>query len=89
MGTPVVGATVTLFHTLEADGHPNRESSWQTRVSSEEDGVFSLRDYAAPGKVNLVGLEVTAPGYHATFRTYLDYADTQPQLFVVFLRPRS
>jgi hypothetical protein len=83
--TLVVGATVTLFHELNTDGTPVRESLWHTSRPAKQDGSFELSDYATPGRKNLVGLEVSAPGFEAAYTTYTDYIDPDIQTFVVVL----
>ena len=86
-GVPVLGAKVTLFHELSGS-LPVRDSTWVTSVDADKTGKFHLSDYATPGKENLVGLEVTAPGYETAFTTYVDYADPDEQFFLVVLRKK-
>ena len=88
-GVPIAGATVTLFHQLERDGSPNRASIWQRDVKTDKRGEFRLSDYATPGRKNLVGLEVRAPDYTATYTTYWDYMDPDNQYFFVVLSPAA
>ena len=88
-GTPMTGATVTLFHQLERDGSPVRTSIWQKSVKTDERGQFRLFDYATPGRKNLVGLEVKAQGYTSTYTTYWDYMDPDYQYFFVVLAPAA
>ena len=84
-GTPITGATVTLFHEIRKDGLPIRTSKWQKDVETDEMGKFHLFDYATPGRKNLVGLEVKAEGYESTYTTYWDYMDPDYQYFLVVL----
>jgi hypothetical protein len=88
-GAPIAGATVTLFHEIEKDGSPIRASIWQRDVETDKRGEFHLFDYATPGRKNLVGLEVKAEGYEATYTTYWDYMDPDYQYFFVVLSPAA
>ena len=87
IGAAVAGAKVTLFHELNGN-LPVRDSTWVASVDADTTGNFHLSDYATPGKKNLVGLEVSAPGYETAFTTYVDYADPDEQYFIVVLRKK-
>jgi hypothetical protein len=86
LGQPIVGATVTLFHELDSTNRPVRDSVWSADVVTDKNGQFDLYDYATPGDKNLVGVEVTAPGYDTVFTTYVDFMDPDAQYFLVVLR---
>jgi len=84
-GVPVGNATVTLFHEIK-DDLPVRNSVWHTSRETDVNGRFEVFDYATPGKENLVGLEITAPGYETASTTYMDHMDPDEQYFLVVLR---
>ena len=84
-GEAVPNASVTLFHELK-DNLPVRDSTWQRTIEADSKGQFELSDYATPGEKNLVGLEVSAPGYETVFTTYIDYIDPDEQFFLIVLR---
>lgn len=80
-------ATGTLFHQLAPDNNPVRESIWQKSTETGPDGTFELDDYATPGRRNLVGLEVSAPGMRTVYTAYVDFMDPDLQTFFVVLEP--
>ncbi len=84
-GVPIENAQVTLFHEL-TNNLPVRDSIWQDTIKTDKNGQFQLRSNAKPGNANLVGLEVSAPGYEAAFTIYIDYIDPDEQYFLVILR---
>ena len=84
-GTPVAGATVTMFHDLDGD-RPVRSSREVAIVMTTGDGSFRILDSGSAGQVNRVGLEITAPGYDTAYTTYIDYAEPDEQHFLVVLR---
>jgi hypothetical protein len=83
-GLPIENATITIFHELKGN-LPVRDSTWKTSVNSDKNGRFRLFDYATPGKENIVGLEISAPGYRKAYITYIDYMDPDEQYFLVIL----
>jgi hypothetical protein len=87
LGEPVPGAVVTLFHQLDSKDQPVRESVWQKSTQTNAGGRFELHDYAAPGKRNLVGLEVSAAGMRTAYTAYVDFMDPDLQAFFVVLEP--
>lgn len=89
LGQPVPGAVVTLFHQLDSEDSPVRESTWQKSIQTLADGSFELYDYATPGKRNLVGLEVSAAGMRTAYTAYMDFMDPDLQTFFVVLEPTS
>ena len=88
IGTSIPGTKVTVFYDLDGT-KPVRNSTWVASVDVDNTGNFQINDYAAPGVENLVGLEVTAPGYETAYTTYVDYADPDAQYFVVVLRKKA
>ncbi len=85
---PLSEATVTLFHELNKDGSPKRDSGWKSSVKTDANGRFNLFSYATPGQENLVGLEISAPGYETVYITYVDYIDPDEQYFTATLRKK-
>ena len=86
-GKPVANAIITLFHQLD-DGRPVRDSRWIASAAADASGLFRLQDFASPGTANLVGFEVTAPGFETVFTTYVDYAEPDEQYFLVVMQPK-
>jgi hypothetical protein len=85
----VAGARIALFHSLKQDDSPDRDSVWQAATEADERGFFELSSYAAPGERNLVGLEVSAPGFETVYRAFWDLHDVEPQVFVVLLERKE
>jgi len=78
-----------MIHQLDKNGRPQNDDVWTEEVITDEKGLFEIRDYAAPYKESKVGLEVSKEGYQAVYRTYTDYSDIEPQVFLVVLVPQS
>jgi hypothetical protein len=85
VGNPVSDATVVLYHALDNEGNPMRDSSWQRQVQVDRDGSFEIHDYAKPSSEEIQGIEVSAPGWATQYTTYVDYYDPDEQFFLVVL----
>jgi hypothetical protein len=86
-GGPLLGANVRMFHDLDSNDNPNRESVWTQDTSTDANGFFDISDYAAPTSEARVGLEVNKVGYKTVYSTYIDYSNVEPQTFLVLLVP--
>ena len=86
-GTPLVGAKVRMIHQLDKDDRPVKDETWTEEAVTDVRGFFEIHDYAAPSHEAKVGLEVSGGGYQTAYRTYIDYSDVEPQVFLVVLVP--
>jgi hypothetical protein len=80
-----VKATVRLVHQLDERGRPVSGTTWQAAVPTDSTGRFELSDYATPGDMNRVGLEVSAPGFVTAYRTYWDASGEDEQFLVILI----
>ena len=88
-GQPLAGAKVRMIHQLDKNDRPAKDNTWEEEAVTDDKGFFEIRDYAAPSKEARVGLEVSKDGYRTAYRTYIDYSDVEPQIFLMVLVPEG
>jgi hypothetical protein len=88
-GNPIANAKVRMFHSLDKDDKPGKESVWKHETVTDENGFFDTSDYATPSRESKVGLEISKGGYKTVYTTYIDYSSVEPQVFFVVLVPNT
>jgi hypothetical protein len=85
VGQAITSGSVILYHEIDDDGRPVRDSDWQKKAQIKSDGTFEISDYAKSGAEATVGLEVSTPDGRTQFATYVDFYDPDEQYFLVVM----